>query len=140
MEGTRMLKRLDHVEIIPGDFDRSLAFYSEVLGFTVDHRIPIPASPIKEVAYLILNGAAIELLRTDPPLSPVDRPLYAGYRLMAWEVDDMDATLRALAAKGVAATWGPRTAETYIRAEITDPDGNAIELRQWLIRPKPLSN
>jgi catechol 2,3-dioxygenase-like lactoylglutathione lyase family enzyme len=84
-----MLKRLDHVEIIPADFERSLAFYSEVLGFTVDHRYPIPASPIKEVAYLILNGSAIELLRADPPLAPAGRPLYAGYRLMAWEVDDM---------------------------------------------------
>jgi len=134
-----MLKRLDHVEIIPGDFERSLAFYCDVLGFTLDHRIPIPASPIKEVAYLILNGAAIELLRTDPPVPPAGQPLYAGYRLMAWEVDDMDATLRALAAKGVAVSWGPRTAETYIRAEITDPDGNAIELRQWLRKPGALS-
>ena len=27
-----MLKRIDHVEIVPKDFERSLAFYTAVLG------------------------------------------------------------------------------------------------------------
>jgi hypothetical protein len=40
-------------------------------------------------------------------------------------------TLAALTAQGVAVTWGPLKREAFARAEITDPDGNAIELRQW---------
>jgi glyoxylase I family protein len=130
-----MLKRIDHVEIVPQDFERSLAFYTQMLGFTVDHRIPIDAPPIKEVAYLTLNGSAIELLRAEPATVHDRERGQVGYNAMAWEVDDMEATLRDLAAKGIAASWGPRTTPTYIRAEITDPDGNSIELRQWLKAP-----
>jgi glyoxylase I family protein len=127
-----MLKRIDHVEIVPRDFERSLAFYVGALGFMLDHRIPVDAPPIKEVVYLRLNGSAIELLRAEPATPRNHQRGQAGYNAMAWEVDDMDATLRDLAAKGIAPSWGPRTTPTYIRAEIADPDGNSIELRQWL--------
>ena len=55
-----------------------------------------------------------------------------GYRMMALEVDDMQQTLAYLKGKGVDAVWGPITRERYARAEIRDPDGVHIELRQWL--------
>ena len=126
-----MLKRIDHVEIVPRDFERSLAFYTEVLGFTLDHRYPIDAGPYKEVAYLRLNDSAIELLRVDNPAPRDEQTGQAGYRMMAWEVENMEATLNELATKGMAPSWGPRVRDEYARAEITDPDGNAIELRQW---------
>ena len=29
-----MFKRIDHIEIIPRDFDRSIRFYTEVMGLT----------------------------------------------------------------------------------------------------------
>jgi catechol 2,3-dioxygenase-like lactoylglutathione lyase family enzyme len=131
-----MLTRIDHVEIVPQDFERSLAFYTGTLGFRLDHRYPIDAAPIKEVAYLILNGSAIELLRAEPGTVHSRQPGQTGYNAMAWEVDDMAATLRDLAAQGIEPSWGPRTRPTYIRAEITDPDGNSIELRQWLKKPR----
>lgn len=38
--------------------------------------------------------------------------------------------------RGVEPTWGPVKRPTYARAEIRDPDGNAIELRQW-VRMQP---
>ncbi len=135
-----MLKRIDHVEIVPQDFERSLEFYTGTLGFALDHRYSLAAeaAPIKEVAYLILNGSAIELLRAEPAAVQPRQTGQVGYNAMAWEVDDMEATLRELAAKGIAPTWGPRTRPTYIRAEIADPDGNAIELRQWLKAPAAL--
>jgi glyoxylase I family protein len=126
-----MLKRIDHVEVVPKDFERSLAFYTDVLGFSVDHRYPIDAGPYKEVAYLRLNDLAVELLRVDHPVPRNEQSGQAGYRLMAWEVDDMEATLGELARKGISPSWGPRKREEYSRAEITDLDGNAIELRQW---------
>ena len=133
-----MFKRLDHVEIIPRDFERSLAFYTEVLGFALDHRYPIKAPTLNEVAYLVANGSAIELLKAVATLPQGQPPEHTGYRLMAWEVDDMDATLKQLAAKGVNPTWGPMTTPAFIRTEIQDPDGNSIELRQWLKKPAAL--
>lgn len=36
-----MFRRIDHVEIVPSDFERSLVFYSEVLGFGLKERLTI---------------------------------------------------------------------------------------------------
>jgi catechol 2,3-dioxygenase-like lactoylglutathione lyase family enzyme len=55
-----------------------------------------------------------------------------GYRMMALEVEDMDRALTLLKSKGVESSWGPVKRPSYARAEIRDPDGNGIELRQWL--------
>ena len=46
-------------------------------------------------------------------------------------LDDMQKTADYLATKGVDIVWGPRVRETYSRAEICDPNGYHIELRQW---------
>jgi glyoxylase I family protein len=54
-----------------------------------------------------------------------------GWQFLALEVQDMDAALRHLEAHGVDASWGPMKRPDYARAEIRDPDGNPIELRQW---------
>jgi hypothetical protein len=43
----------------------------------------------------------------------------------------MQKTTDYLGAKGVDIVWGPRVRETYSRAEICDPNGFHIELRQW---------
>ena len=51
--------------------------------------------------------------------------------MMALEVDDMQKTADCLRTKGVDIVWGPRVRETYSRAEICDPNGCHIELRQW---------
>ena len=51
--------------------------------------------------------------------------------MMALEVEDMDKALAHLRARGVEPVWGPISRASYARAEIRDPDGNHIELRQW---------
>jgi hypothetical protein len=43
----------------------------------------------------------------------------------------MHKTADYLRTKGVDIVWGPRVRETYSRAEICDPNGFHIELRQW---------
>ena len=57
-----------------------------------------------------------------------------GWQCLALEVEDMDRALDALKAKGIDAAWGPMKRPDYARAEIRDPDGNPIELRQWYRR------
>lgn len=54
--------------------------------------------------------------------------------MIALEVDDMQKTADYLRTKGVDIVWGPRVRETYSRAEICDPNGYHIELRQWFRR------
>lgn len=116
-----------------------LAFYRDVLGFRERSRSRIPETPAGplELVYLDLGGTTVELMcypqASIPPRSS-ERSL--GYQLIALEVDDMDETLRALKARGIEASWGPMKRPDYARAEIRDPDGNGIELRQWIgVRP-----
>jgi hypothetical protein len=49
--------------------------------------------------------------------------------MIALEVDDMRETADYLKGKGVDIVWGPVFRPTYARAEICDPNGYRIELR-----------
>ncbi|MBT1075631.1 VOC family protein [Geobacter grbiciae] len=126
-----MFKRIDHVEIIPRDFERAIGFYTEVLGFKVRQRLKVEAPPLEEIAYLELGDTVIELMQVRNATPAVVNPWQIGYRMMALEVEDMDRAVAYLAGKGVAITWGPVTLGTSKRAEIQDADGFSIELRQW---------
>jgi glyoxylase I family protein len=50
-----VFKRIDHIEIIPLDFDNAMTFYVDVLGFTVKQRMPVVVPPLEEIAYLALG-------------------------------------------------------------------------------------
>lgn len=60
-----MFKRIDHVEIVTDQLDRTVQFYTEVLGFNVKARDRIERSgsgvPINLV-YLDLGGTVVELI------------------------------------------------------------------------------
>lgn len=128
-----MFKRIDHVEVIPSDFEASLKFYSEVLGFTIKSRMLVPVPPLEEVAYLELGGTVLEFMRVPSAKEYTGSgPWVAGYGKIALEVEDMDKAIEYLTSKGVAVTWGPMNLGLSTRrAEIKDPDGFSIELRQW---------
>jgi glyoxylase I family protein len=132
-----MFRRIDHIELVTARPERAVAFYTGVLGFRVRSRDRVPASPLGplDLVYLELGGTTVELM-CYPETTPAPREAgeRLGYRMMALEVDDMDAALAYLKDKGVAPTWGPKKRPTYARAEIQDPDGNSIELRQWISR------
>jgi glyoxylase I family protein len=130
-----MFKRIDHVEIVTDQIDRTVAFYTEVLGFTVKARDRIERSglgvPI-DLVYLDLGGTVVELISYEgAAVDPAPKKEHLGYRMIALEVDDMQKATDYLRTKGVEVVWGPRVRETYSRAEIRDPDGNHIELRHW---------
>jgi glyoxylase I family protein len=126
-----MFMRIDHVEIVPYDFERAIGFYIGVLGFRVKERRKVEAFPLEEVAFLELGDAVLELLRVKDASSSSRDSWQAGYRMMALEVDDMDKALEYLADKGVACTWGPVILGNSKRAEINDSEGFPIGLRQW---------
>ncbi len=130
-----MFKRIDHVEIVTDQPDRTAEFYTEVLGFTVRSRDRIDSSALgvpMNLAYLDLGGTTVELISYEGgAVEPAPQQEHLGYRMMALEVDDMQRTLDYLRAKGIDVVWGPKVRETYARAEIRDPNGYHIELRQW---------
>ena len=87
--------------------------------------------PLQEIVFVTLNDSTIEFLATKDPLPPSSAPWQVGYRMMALEVDDMDKTLAELKTKGVEPSRPPMAIGKSKRAEIKDPNGLSIELRQW---------
>ncbi len=126
-----MFKRIDHVEIVPIDLKRSLNFYTEVLGFNLEKRQKVDISPLKQYLFLRLGDTRLELLEVDDAATMPGKIWQTGYRMMAIEVENMDKTIEYLRSKGVKPCWGPVNLGGPKRAEIKDPDGLHIELRQW---------
>ncbi len=130
-----MFKRIDHVEIVTDQPDRTVEFYTEVLGFKLKFRDRIERSSLgvpMDLMYLDLGGTVVELISYEgAAVEPAPQKEHLGYRMMALEVEDMQKTVEYLQTKGVDIVWGPRVREKYARAEIRDPNGYHIELRQW---------
>jgi glyoxylase I family protein len=131
-----MFKRIDHVELVTDQPERTVQFYTEVLGFKVRLRDRVARSgagvPI-DLVYLELGGTTVELITYDgAKLAPAPSGLHLGYNLIALEVEDMEKAVAFLKTKGVDVVWGPMVRPGQsARAEICDPNGYHIELRQW---------
>ena len=133
-----MFKRIDHIELLTATPERTIAFYIGVLGFRERERTRIPKTPSGplDLVYLELGASTVEVMcypeaKSIPSRSAEER---LGWQCLALEVDDMDGALTMLKQQGVEAAWGPVKRLDYARAEIRDPDGNPIELRQWYRR------
>ena len=129
-----MFKRIDHVELITDEPERTEKFYTDVLGFKARgrNRVPQANNAVLNLVYLDLGGTTVELMSYEgarPSAAPTG--LHLGYNLIALEVDDMTKALDYLKRHGVEAVRGPVTLKDSVRAEVTDPNGYHIELRQW---------
>lgn len=130
-----MFKRIDHIELLTANPERAVEFYTRVLGFRERERMRIPQTPSGplELVYLDLGGTTVEVMcYPEKTVQSREAQERLGWQCLALEVEDMDAALAELKAKGIEPSWGPVKRPTYARAEIRDPDGNGIELRQWL--------
>ncbi len=131
-----MFKRIDHVELVTDQPERTIKFYTDVLSFKVRSRQHIERSALGvplDLVYLELGGTTVELITyVGAALAPAPTGDHLGYNLIALEVEDMKEAVAFLKSRGVEIVWGPLVREgLYARAEITDPNGYHIELRQW---------
>jgi lactoylglutathione lyase len=115
-----------------GNLDRSLAFYTEVLGMRLLRKQDYPGGKftLAFVGYEDeANGAAIELTYN----WDTDRyDLGDGYGHIALEVEDAYAACETIRSKGgrVVRDAGPMKHSTTVIAFVEDPDGYKIELIQ----------
>ncbi len=126
-----MFKRIDHVEIVPSDVERTLDFYQTILGFKLKVRVQVDAPPMKEVIYLKLGDTVIEVISAEKPAIKSQEAWQVGYRAIALEVEDMEKAVEYLRERGIEMAREPVDLGTSIRGEIRDPDGLTIELRKW---------
>jgi glyoxylase I family protein len=126
-----MFKRIDHFELIPSDFEKTISFYTDILGFRIKERQAVNMPPLRGIIYLTLGDTMMEFLDVEKPSQASAYAWQVGYKAIALEVDNMDQAVEFLKSKGVEIVWGPMDIGGPIRAEIRDPDGMTIELRQW---------
>jgi catechol 2,3-dioxygenase-like lactoylglutathione lyase family enzyme len=145
--GTVSRIRFEHVGLTVSNLDQMVAFFTELLGFSVKARVqpfdPLAVSGItgidgasaREVAYLARGEMTFELLeyRTPPPQRSHLRPCDPGYMHWLVEVEDVPNTTKRAAQYGFVAVsapyrvaMGPNAGKlgTYLR----HPDGFSLEV------------
>jgi lactoylglutathione lyase len=128
--------RLLHTMLRVGDLERSLAFYTDVLGMTLLRRRDYPSGrfTLAFVGYGDERDTAVLELTHN-----WDTPHYdigTGYGHIALGVDDIHATCAAIAERGgrVVREPGPMKHGSTVIAFVEDPDGYKVELIQMASR------
>ena len=122
--------RLLHTMIRTGDLDRSIDFYTQILGMKLLRRKDYPEGKftLAFVGYGDERDHSVIELTYNWGVEKYD--LGNGYGHMAIEVDDVHAACEVIRQKGgkIVREAGPMNAGTTIIAFVTDPDGYYIEL------------
>ncbi len=131
-----MIRRIDHVTMTVSDLERSVAFYTGLLHFQVDHEMWIPESLLR-IVFLRLGETILELF--GPPhthgIMVNDINEVIGYKHICLLVDSVDEEYARLSAAGVQFRSTPVTVQDSVRvAFLRDPDGMDIELIEYLPR------
>jgi lactoylglutathione lyase/glyoxylase I family protein len=122
-----MITRLAHACFTASDLDRSTAFYCDQLG--LKHAFDFRNDDGKRFGvYLHVGGRNfIELFEGEVGTGDA----HPAYRHICLEVDDIEATVRDLRAKGVDVSDPKLGSDQSWQAWLADPDGNRIELHGY---------
>jgi len=122
--------RLLHTMLRVGDLERSLAFYTDVLGMRLLRRKDYPDGrfTLAFVGYGDESDTAVLELTHNWDTSSYE--IGTGYGHIALGVEDIHATCEAMAAKGgrVVRPPGPMKHGSTVIAFVEDPDGYKVEL------------
>lgn len=111
--------KIKYTTMIVDDMDESIKFYTEVMGFEIDSQYNL--GPAGAITLLKGEGETmVELIK-----NPVNEP---GLFSMGIDVEDLNATLEDLRAKGAKVTMEPTPITVGTLAFIEDPNGVRIAL------------
>lgn len=98
-----MTKKVNHIGVAVKSIEASIPFYRDVLGMNFEGTEEVAEQKVK-VAFFAVGESRVELLEATSDDSPVAKFLEKngeGVHHIAYEVDDLAATLEALKAQGV---------------------------------------
>lgn len=128
-EPTTLLRRVHHVALITRDYERSKAFYTQVLGLRIVAEAWREPRRSWKLDLALPDGTQLELFSfPDPPPRP-SRPEACGLRHLAFAVVDLDAVVAHVQGQGVEVE--PVRVDEYTGRRFTffaDPDGLPLEL------------
>lgn len=123
--------RLHHAAIICSNYEKSKAFYVNVLGFTVIEETYRDERDSYKLDLRVGDSDQIELFSFKNPPQRLTRPEATGLRHLAFEVDDIEAVIKRLQAKNVeceSVRNDPITGKKF--TFFKDPDDLPLELYQ----------
>ncbi len=142
-----MIIALHHTALSVNDLERSVGFYRDILGMTLEWRIDHLRSEALEkvvglrnvdVSYAMLSGRGgrIELFQYHSPEGvpyPLDKPVSdKGITHIAFQVEDIDRFHKKLLNHGVRFNSPPQVVRKGVKAAyFHDPDGITLELIQY---------
>ena len=98
-----MVVKVDHIGIAVSDLAESLKMYTDIPGMTLHGTETVEEQKVK-TAFLPLGDTEIELLESTAPDGPIGKFIETrgqGIQHIAFRVDDIEAALAELKAKGV---------------------------------------
>ena len=129
--------RIRMTSLMVDDQSKALRFYTEVLGFTKKHDIPVG-----EYRWITVTGEGRDDLELalEPNANPAGKAFQEamfsqGIPVASFEVTDIAAEFARLTGKGVAFTRQPTAMGPVTIAVFADTCGNLIQLHQPTGRP-----
>lgn len=90
------IRQIHHIAIICSDYDKSKAFYTQILGFTIVRETYRQERQSYKLD-LALNGTyVVELFSFPDPPKRISRPEATGLRHLAFEVADLEDAIQVL--------------------------------------------
>ena len=132
-----MITGIGHIAVTCQDIDKSLDFYTRILGLPEAFRMNNDDGSLWMVYLKTGSDDFIELFTNGPP--PADIPQNAsGFKHLCLWVDDIEATVNDLKEKGLDVDPnGIKTGRSKCKQYfIADPDGLRIELMQLMPESK----
>jgi catechol 2,3-dioxygenase-like lactoylglutathione lyase family enzyme len=120
-----MLKRLSHVCLGSTNVQRTVEFYSRLIGCRIAHEFRNPGGELYGVFLSCSNGTFLEFFNEQAP-----RPSGGLFRHLCFEVEDIHAMAEVARVNGFKPEVRRGRTDRILQFFVHDPDGNMIEFQQ----------